>query len=621
MRSHPSPRRPGRSAARRMARRRLAALGCAPGVSPRQASAADLLRECAAEDVEHPGVFDKGEVRRRAELASLAGGWAASVAAIPGVGELPTLEPGARLASLLGDLTADGDDERGATPVGLRSLSQFSLIEVAAAADRLASWAAAVQADALAALADRQVVPTLPPGVGASSISPESMAGRLVAARVCWSPRTGESRVRDSLRLRLELSATLTALRAGRICPRRARVIVDGTAVVDAEQARRVKAKVVPRAERLTPAKLRQAVEKLIAADDPDGGQDRHAAARQRRDVCSYPLPDGMAEIVAMLSAEDGEAVMAALNAAAVAMKTADPADPRTLAQRRADALAEIGWEALATGWLHPHPHTCGDNEPAPDAGDADEDAADERTGDEAHAQASAEPTDTVAEPDADDPGDVDPTARVDDPEDTATAPTIRGASSCGCGGRRLARRPGDRPVWVGVTVPLSTLIGLNDQPAELAGYGPIPASVARRLAAHGTWRRLLTDPVSGAVLDYGTTRYRPPPDLIEMVHVRDRTCRWPGCHYPAARTQTDHTTPAAAGGATSTGGLGAECWPCHVAKTHTGWQVEQPKPGRFEWTAPDGHRYTVDPEPVGPIIDDGGTTSHVHADRDPPPF
>jgi hypothetical protein len=620
-----------------VARRRLAALGCAAGVSSRQASAAEMRREHAAEDLEQPGVFDKGEVRRRAELAALAGSWAVSVAALPGVGELPTLQPGPRLAALLGYLSADGPDAgAGASPAGLlRELSQFSLVEVAAAAERLASWAAAVQADALAALADLQTVPTLPAGVTASSINAESIAGRLVAARVCWSPRTGESRVRDALRLRSELSATLAALRAGWICLRRARVIVDGTAAVTPQVARRVESKVLPRAPRLTAAKLRQLIEKLVAADDPDGTEDRHAAAVRRRDVCSYPLPDGMAEIVAKLPAEDAEAVMAALNAAAVAMKTADPVDPRTLTQRRADALAEIGWGALASGWLHSHPHTCRDTEPTAHAGDGDQDAAADATAEtsiqadtnahEAHVDPSADVSSeagpdaaSYAESRAESHADAEETGGA---ENATGAPPAGDARGCGCGGRRLARRPGDRPLSVAVTVPLSTLIGADDQPAELAGYGPIPASVARRLAAHGTWRRLLTDPVSGAVLDYGTTRYRPPPDLIEMVHARDRTCRWPGCHHPASRTQTDHLTPAAAGGTTSAGGLGAECWPCHLAKTHTGWAVEQPEPGRFEWTAPDGHSYTVDPEPVGPIIRNGGTTSHEHADRDPPPF
>jgi hypothetical protein len=71
----------------------------------------------------------------------------------------------------------------------------------------------------------------------------------------------------------------------------------------------------------------------------------------------------------------------------------------------------------------------------------------------------------------------------------------------------------------VQVTVALSTLLGLDHQPAELDpaeldGHGPIAASVARRIAADesGTWRRLLTDE-QGRLLDYGRTIYRPPTD------------------------------------------------------------------------------------------------------------
>jgi hypothetical protein len=73
-------------------------------------------------------------------------------------------------------------------------------------------------------------------------------------------------------------------------------------------------------------------------------------------------------------------------------------------------------------------------------------------------------------------------------------------------------------------------VIGVDDQPAHLEGYGPITAEVARRIAAQGTWRRLLTDPVSGAVLDVGRTRYLPPPDLADHVIARDQTCRFPTC-------------------------------------------------------------------------------------------
>jgi hypothetical protein len=60
------------------------------------------------------------------------------------------------------------------------------------------------------------------------------------------------------------------------------------------------------------------------------------------------------------------------------------------------------------------------------------------------------------------------------------------------------------------VTVPLSALVGVDDAPGELAGVGPIPASVARELIAQADiWRRLLTDPVDGHLVtqDVKTSR------------------------------------------------------------------------------------------------------------------
>jgi hypothetical protein len=98
-----------------------------------------------------------------------------------------------------------------------------------------------------------------------------------------------------------------------------------------------------------------------------------------------------------------------------------------------------------------------------------------------------------------------------------------------------LPKAQGMRPS-IQIIVALSTLLGTDEQPGELAGHGPIPASVARRLAADesGTWRRLVTDPVTGQLLDYGQDTYRPPKDLAEFVIARDQTCTFPGCERPA---------------------------------------------------------------------------------------
>jgi Domain of unknown function (DUF222) len=161
------------------------------------------------------------------------------------------------------------------------------------------------------------------------------------------------------------------------------------------------------------------------------------------------------------------------------------------------------------------------------------------------------------------------------------------------------------RAAAVGVTVPISTLIGIDDQPAHLHGYGPITAETARRFAANGTWRRLLTAPATGALLEYGTTRYAPPADLVEHVNARDRSCRFPTCTHPAETCDFDHTVPANVGGPTSPSNGGPLHRRHHNEKTHHGWRLEQPDPGRFVWTAPTGHIYEVDPEIIGPILGD----------------
>ena len=113
-------------------------------------------------------------------------------------------------------------------------------------------------------------------------------------------------------------------------------------------------------------------------------------------------------------------------------------------------------------------------------------------------------------------------------------------------GGRPPGRRaPGIRipTVRVDVTVALSTLMGLDELPGEVAGLGPVPAEQARALAAGGLWRRLVTDPLTGAVLDVGRRRYRPPAGLAEHVMARDGSCVAPGCCVPSHRCDLDHTT------------------------------------------------------------------------------
>jgi hypothetical protein len=201
--------------------------------------------------------------------------------------------------------------------------------------------------------------------------------------------------------------------------------------------------------------------------------------------------------------------------------------------------------------------------------------------------------------------------------------------------GGDLPSEHGMRPS-VQVSVALSTLLGLDEQPGELDGTGPIPASVARRIAADetGTWRRLVTDEL-GKLIDYGRTTYRPPKDLADYVIARDRTCRFPHCNRRAARCELDHREDWECGGATCAFNLDALCTRHHHGKHEAGWTPRRLPNGDLEWTSPTGHRYvkeaatypidhtlhppepTARPEPAEASQPD----ADPHPDQDPPPF
>jgi len=156
--------------------------------------------------------------------------------------------------------------------------------------------------------------------------------------------------------------------------------------------------------------------------------------------------------------------------------------------------------------------------------------------------------------------------------------------------------------VQISVTVAATTLLGLDDEPAEVVTPTlalSVPAEVARDLAACGTWRRNLTDPV-GNVVEVGTRTYRPSAAIARRVRARDTTCIFPGCTTPAENCDLDHVLPYAQGGGTTVENLAPECRHHHRLKTHTRWAVK-PLPTRgWRWTSPTGHTddTATDPPP-----------------------
>ena len=303
---------------------------------------------------------------------------------------------------------------------------------------------------------------------------------------------------------------------------------------------------VLPEAPLRTPTQLAADVDRALLALDPADAAVRLPKALAARHVC-HPrrLPDGMAGLWAVLPADDAARIDATLEATARAARAVG--DPRTLDQLRADTLTGLATgDALLAGAI---------------------------AGGESYA--------------ADEVGDLDVSRGEGGPPVGRPAPGIRVPK-----------------IRIDVTVALSTLMGLDDLPGELAGLGPIPAEQVRAVAAGGIWRRLVTDPLTGAVLDVGRTRYRPPAGLAEHVLARDGSCAAPGCSVASHRCDLDHTTeyygsPAngsPAPGTTSNDNLGPLSNRCHRLKTDGGFVLRQVEPGVFEWWTPGGMAYRVTP-------------------------
>jgi hypothetical protein len=198
---------------------------------------------------------------------------------------------------------------------------------------------------------------------------------------------------------------------------------------------------------------------------------------------------------------------------------------------------------------------------------------------------------------------------------DVLTALTTGGISPDGPSSGEPVAVPGPERLAqlaeVHVVVAADTLLGSSDAPADVPGLGALDAEAARDLARDARWRRLLADPAGGALVEHGTTVYRPPVALRRHVVSRDGTCVAPTCSTPARLAQVDHTVafgePAPAGaeqppvGTTDPANSGPLCERDHDAKTHLGWHLVQPRPGEFVWTSPTGRTYAVPARPLLP--------------------
>ncbi|VTR77082.1 DUF222 domain-containing protein [Cellulomonas hominis] len=522
--------------------------------------------------------------------SALAGAWSERLAALPQGSPEWHLAAGRREVELLATAVPGPALAAWLDAVDPETLSDAGVVEATAAAARVEAAAHARTASWAAAVAS---LPGMDPswsGLAGPPPLQRSVAGDELAFRLGTSRIAANGLVRQGVALSTHMLATGEALEHGDIDAAKTRVLVDRLWDQPHQLANEVEHRVLPTAARRTVTELRRDVEQALLEADPDGAPGRVDRARTGRRV-GHPrvLPDGMASMSVVLPAQDAARVDGVLDHTARAARACG--DARTLDQLRADGLRD-----LVVG-----------SDAAPGDGPAWQV---DRLG-LGGGRAADLFRPVQAEPAA------VPAALADTPP-----PGLRAGAE------------------VRVTVAASTLLGLDDRPADLDGYGPVDAVTARALAAGGVWRRVVTDPLSGTVLDVGRSRYRPTAALAEHVRVRDRRCAAPGCVVPAARADLDHTrpfhappgAPAPAGppappgprgartareplGATADHNLGPLCRRHHRLKTDGGYVLRQLRPGVFEWTTPTGHRYLVRPE-TGEVLHLGTASS-----GESPPF
>ncbi|MGQ0774514.1 MAG: DUF222 domain-containing protein [Pseudonocardiales bacterium] len=506
------------------------------------------------------------------------------------------------------------------------ALSDADLIEGIIAFDRTVSWAGARQAELLAEFARRRPeVMGSPPtrsDVPArhSGYTPDEIALALHLSRTTAANRLVMAEV-----VVADLPATLAAWQAGTIDTLKARAITEASYLLPQEQRAALEERVLPRAGEQTVSRLRAALARAVLALDPDGVAERHEQRRKDRRVVLSPEGDGMANLWALLSAPDATAAYQRLCQLA---RDLGAEDPRSMDARRADLLTDLltGRRCAATATVLDH-DDC-DHPDGPEGCDCTptEHAPAEHTptGPTEHTPTtSADPADPYApdqqtpEPETSD----QETPERETPEQETPEQDGAGRGEHDCPTTRGGGAGPGKPL-ISVVVPITTLMGLDEQPGELVGFGPIPAPLAREIAAEGTWRRLLTDPASGTLLDYGRTTYTPPAGLADFVRARDLYCRNPICGQRAATADLDHTIPWDGGGTTSEHNLYAACRHDHLMKTHApGWHVDQYPDGRITWTTPTGHTYTSHPHNYrpNPPPDTGTPETGTPAGHDPP--
>ncbi|MEN4479529.1 HNH endonuclease signature motif containing protein [Mycolicibacterium cosmeticum] len=252
--------------------------------------------------------------------------------------------------------------------------------------------------------------------------------------------------------------------------------------------------------------------------------------------------PNGVASFWGRLRVTDKQALQRRLDALAA---TVCANDPRTVRQRRADALATLG---VVGPQLERLTCLCGD----PGCVGSGKDP-----------RATAVTIHVVA--------DHVPVAgeQASEAETVATGPRGEPVAAEGAPVTPVEVRP---PAGPGV----------------LLDGAVVPAAMLADLVATGAKVKPVADPAD----PMAEPRHDPSEKLTAVVRARHLMCAFPGCGRAADRCDVDHVVAWPAG-ATHPGNLQPLCREHHLLKTFCGWTPQLAPDGTVTWTAPTGHTYT----------------------------
>ncbi|MUL74818.1 HNH endonuclease signature motif containing protein [Mycolicibacterium sp. CBMA 226] len=332
----------------------------------------------------------------------------------------------------------------------------------------------------------------------------------------------------------------------------------------------------------LSRKKIEKKIDGWVQKFDPAAVLKVRSAARRRGVGVGKPDDEtGVTSIWGALLATDAELLDRVLTEMA---RQVCGNDPRTFAQRRADALGVLaargdrlacqcgipecpaaGPDARATAVVI---HVLTDALPAPVADPL-------LSGDSAAPLTPMPPTpQPVVTPEP------EPEPRPFPDRAEAPAPTVDDEAT---------------PVSAPSPVPAKPPAPVRTPVGYILGGGAVPPAVLADLVARGAKIRTVA---SATDLD-GVPRYRPSTAVDEFVRMRALTCMFPGCDQPATACDIDHTIPWPAG-PTHPGNLSPKCRKHHLLKTFyggpDGWRDRQQPDGSIVWTAPTGHTYTSVP-------------------------